>query len=145
MLVEHVLDQKGREVHCTTPVTSVLAAAQALNKNRVGCMVVVDGEGRVAGMFSERDLARGIAVFGDEVLKAPVSELMTKEVITCKPTDTVEQLMGVMTRSRIRHVPVMHESRLVGMVSIGDIVKNRLQEAEQEIDHMRHYVAGAVR
>lgn len=143
MIVEQVLAQKGRDVYTISPSTTVAAAARLLHKNKVGCMVVIDQHGNIAGMFSERDVIHGIGLYDDQVFTMPVAELMTKDVITCAPSDTLERLEKMMTGGRFRHLPVVEGGRLRGIVSIGDIVKNRLDEAAMEVDQMRTYVAGA--
>ncbi len=115
-------------------------AAEHLARHRVGALVV-SGDGQaIDGIVSERDLARGLAVHGAEVVGLPVARLMTAQVVTCDPTDSVERLMSVMTEHRIRHVPVVEDGALVGIVSIGDIVKSRLDELETERATLHEYL-----
>ena len=141
MNVATILHDKGPEV-VTLPVdASIREAAKTLAKFRVGAIVVVDDEGRIRGILSERDIVKDIAECGGECLDDPVSSRMTGDVMTCKKSDTVEYLMGQMTRHRFRHIPVVENNELVGIVSIGDVVKQRIAETEMETTAMRAYIA----
>ncbi len=111
-----------------------------LNVKRIGALVVRDDRGEVVGMISERDIIRGFAVQGKRCLDMHVRDLMTAEVITCKPTDAISETMKVMTLRRVRHLPVVEDGELKGMVSIGDVVKHRLEETEMEARVLRDYV-----
>jgi len=101
---------------------------------------VVDGKNSIAGIISERDIARGLALHGANVSAMKVSELMTSDVLVCSPDDSLEKLMVVMTNNRIRHLPVMDKGKLAGMITIGDVVKARLDEAAMQVDQLREYV-----
>lgn len=140
MHVAAVLKRKGHQVITTVPETTVAAVAELLADNRIGAILVMDGE-RIAGIISERDIIRGLARRGSSVLDKPVAELMTQDVLHCRPSDTIAEVMAVMTQKRIRHLPVV-EDKLVGMISIGDVVKQRLDETELEVETLRSYVTG---
>ncbi len=109
--------------------------------NRIGAVLVVDADGGIAGILSERDLVRGLPRHGKMILEKTVGELMTSPVITCSSKDPVAAIEGLMTSNRFRHVPVVDDGRLVGMISIGDVVKNRIEEAQAEVDALRRYIA----
>lgn len=139
MSVEKILAKKGRNVITILPEHMVGDAAKVLSEHKIGVMTVCDHKGRLEGILSERDLVRGIAKYGSAILNMPVRNLMTTAVITCKPTDDLKDLMQIMTNRRIRHLPVLENFRLVGIVSIGDIVSFRLQEAQIEMNVLRDY------
>ncbi|MBF0391933.1 MAG: CBS domain-containing protein [Alphaproteobacteria bacterium] len=142
MLVKSILHGKGATVVTTRASTTVGAAARLLHANRIGVVVVVDDVGHVAGILSERDIVRGMAMFGEQVHDMPIGDLMSENVLTCGLDDSVESLMAVMTERRVRHLPVLEEGRLLGIISIGDVVKNRLDEATLVVDSLRDYVTG---
>lgn len=142
MHVVAVLKRKGTDIVSIGPDEAVAAVARTLTERRIGAALVVDGGGRPVGILSERDIVRGVAGQGSTVLQQPVSSLMTRDLVTCQPTDTMVQVMEVMTERRVRHLPVMDGERLVGMISIGDVVKARLDDAELEVESLRGYVAG---
>ena len=138
MRIAEILHGKGSHVAKVGAFERVEAAVALLAQERIGALVVVDRYGRLVGMFTERDLIYGIARLGGAAaLAGEVSELMTPEVTTCAPRDRVDAVMSVMTAHRIRHLPVMEEGRLVGLVSIGDLVKSKLVEKEQEANVLR--------
>jgi CBS domain-containing protein len=141
MNVAAILKLKGREVFTTTPDTTLLDIAALLGTRRIGCIVITGPDGKVAGIVSERDIVREIARAGSKVLKEPVETCMTKTVVTCRESDTIDRLMAEMTTHRFRHMPVVERGRLVGLVSIGDVVKMRIAEAEMEAAAMRDYIA----
>ncbi len=141
MNVAAILKLKGREVITTTPDTSLLEIARLLGTQKIGCIVVTEADGKVVGIVSERDIVREIARAGAEVLDEPVDAFMTKAVISCRESDTMDRLMGEMTAHRFRHMPVVDRGRLVGLVSIGDVVRMRIAEAELEAAAMREYIA----
>ena len=141
MNVAAILKQKGREVFTTTPDTTLLDIATLLGARRIGCIVVTGIDGKVIGIVSERDIVREIARAGAKVLKEPVASCMTKAVVSCREADTIDKLMAEMTTHRFRHMPVVERGRLVGLVSIGDVVKMRIAEAEMEAAAMREYIA----
>jgi CBS domain-containing protein len=140
MNVAAILKSKGRGVVTTTPNKSLLEVAQLLEEHRIGCIVIEGDDGKVAGIVSERDLVRAIGQSGSKVLKEPVSNYMTKTVVTAREADTIDRLMSEMTSHRFRHMPVVERGRLIGLVSIGDVVKMRIAEAEMEAAAMREYI-----
>jgi CBS domain-containing protein len=143
MNVETILRAKGRQVATIAPDASVEEALTQLAKRAIGALVVSDDGASVDGILSERDIVRSLAEHGTALLRMRVEELMTTRVFTCTPKDTIDELMGLMTERRIRHLPVTENNRLVGIVSIGDIVKNRLEEVEYEATSMRSFISGA--
>jgi CBS domain-containing protein len=132
MSISSLLARKGNQVSTIRSTDTVSKAVQQLHEERIGALVVVDRRGRLVGMFSERDVIRGLADAGAEALDYEVHELMTPEVTTCSADDRIDQVMAIMTAHRIRHLPVMEQGRLVGLVSMGDLVKHRLDEKEIE-------------
>ncbi|HEX8804774.1 MAG TPA: CBS domain-containing protein [Acidimicrobiales bacterium] len=141
MLIEHVLNTKGTAVRTIPPTASVAEATAELGRHNVGALVVSDDGTTIAGIVSERDIVRALAATGSSVLRVPVSDLMTAEVTTCGPRATVDDLMRTMTDHRIRHVPVVDGGAMVGIVSIGDIVKSRIDELQVETDTLHGYLA----
>jgi CBS domain-containing protein len=141
MNVEAILKTKGREVVAVKPGESVAAAAETLHRRRIGAALVLDEQGAIRGVLSERDIVRGLAERGGVVLGMKVADLMTVDVLTCEPGDTVDRIMQVMTESRVRHLPVQRNGILVGVISIGDVVKHRLAEIESEAQSLREYIA----
>lgn len=139
--VSAVLEQKGHKVVTVEPRDTVASLVKVLSVNRIGAAPVIDEAGRLAGIISERDVIRGIAEHGDLVTALPVERLMTTEVRTCSPEDAIVELMEVMTLQRIRHLPVVCNGALEGIVSIGDVVKQRLQEAQSELNELRSYIS----
>ncbi len=141
MNVSAILTAKGREVE-TAPLQATLKQiAEVLAQRRIGAIVVVDGDKRVQGIISERDIIRALAKSGAEALASPVSAVMTRNVISCSESDTLDQLMAAMTTGRFRHLPVTKDGKLVGIVSIGDVVKYHISEVEMEASAMREYIA----
>jgi CBS domain-containing protein len=141
MLIAHVLRDKGPVVH-TLPVEATLEqAAQELNLRKVGALVVMDAEGSVVGVLSERDLVREIARRGAAALGNAVGAAMTRQVVTAQVDETIDECLARMTDRRVRHLPVVDEGRLVGIVSIGDLVKHRIAAAEAEAAAMQAYIA----
>lgn len=141
MYVSTILKEKGRKVFTVTPEMTVRDVTQALAKNRVGAVVVTTPEKGIAGIVSERDIVRGLAEHGHAILDKPVSSLMTTHVTTCTPDATIQSMMAIMTSGHFRHVPVLENGVLTGIVSIGDVVKNRVEECLLEVDSLRSYVA----
>jgi CBS domain-containing protein len=141
MRIESILRTKGEDVATIMPGATVPEAVAALAERGIGALVVSSDGSRIEGILSERDLARGLARHGSGVVELTVRHLMTGEVTTCVASDTVDHLMATMTDHRIRHVPVVDDDRLVGIVSIGDIVKSRLGELEQENTTLHDYIA----
>jgi CBS domain-containing protein len=140
MNVATILKQKGGGVFTTTSDKSLLDIAKLLQQHGIGCIVIVRGD-KIAGIVSERDLLRAIGQAGPKVLEQPVSDFMTKTVITAREADTVDRLMAEMTKRRFRHMPVVEKDRLVGLVSIGDLVKIQISEIEMEAGATREYTA----
>jgi CBS domain-containing protein len=139
MRIADVLRTKGAAVATITPETSVSGLLNELALHNIGAMVVVSADG-VVGIVSERDVVRKLHEHGADLLRLPVSEIMTTMVATCTPTDTVDHLTAVMTTKRVRHIPVVENGRLVGIVSIGDIVKQRMEELETEQRALQDYI-----
>ncbi len=127
----------------TGPDETVGATARLMNGRRIGAVVVVDGDDTVIGIISERDVVRGIASKGDAILNTPVRALMTTDVVACTTGETIAGLMKTMTDHRFRHMPVIEDGVLRGMISIGDVVKHRLEETEMEAQALRDYVLAA--
>lgn len=142
MTVEKILKHKGAEVFAVRPEHTVAEAAQLLTNRRIGVALVCDG-GACVGVLSERDIVLGLAKHKGAALTMPVRALMSSPVVTCDPRDRVKDVMSVMTERRIRHLPVVAENSLVGMVSIGDVIKHRLAEKQLEAAVMRDYAAVA--
>ena len=141
MNVATILNQKGRGVFTTTTDKSLLDIAKLLAQHGIGCIVIVGGDDKIAGIVSERDLMRAISQGGPKVLNEPASDFMTKTVVTAREADTINQLMSEMTTRRFRHMPVVETGRLVGLVSIGDLVKIQIAETEMEAAATREYTA----
>jgi CBS domain-containing protein len=142
MNVEAILKTKGAKVVTITPETAVGEATKILKRARIGALVVSDDGTKVQGILSERDIvgAMGDPTKRSGLLKKPVASLMTREVLTCLPEDTVEKCMGLMSERRVRHLPVVREDRLIGLISIGDVVKCRLEELESEAGFLRELI-----
>ncbi len=143
MLIAQILAAKGSQVVSTRPETTIADVASLLKQKRIGAVVVTDPDGRLCGIISERDLARGLADYGAGLLKMTVAELMTAEVVTGSPEDGLEKLMQTMTDGRFRHLPVVKDGELIGIISIGDVVKHRLEELEAETHQLQDYIHGA--
>ncbi|MCJ8521249.1 CBS domain-containing protein [Pseudorhizobium tarimense] len=140
--VKNILDTKGRDVVTVAPEQSLHEVAAVLNEKRIGGVVVAGASGRIAGIFTERDLVRAVAESGAAALDQPVSSRMTVNVQKCRDDTTVNQLMEMMSSGRFRHVPVEEGRRLVGIISIGDVVKSRIREIELEAEQIKAYIAG---
>jgi CBS domain-containing protein len=145
MLVRHILQDKGRNIIVIAHGATMAEAAQLLAEKRIGAVIVMAGQDGLAGILSERDVVRAVAVDGPMALDKMVSIYMTKSVATCREADTVEELMEMMTRGRFRHVPVLNdEQSLCGLISIGDVVKTRIAETLNEANSLRDYISAAV-
>ena len=140
MFVSDILSQKGGLVYTVTPGTTLAQVSRQLSTRRIGSVLVVDRLDRVAGIVSERDLVHALATDGAAALERDASEVMTRNVQTCDPDDSIDQVMEVMTRGRFRHLPVVRRGELLGLVSIGDVVKARLEEASHETEALRAYI-----
>lgn len=141
MTVASILKDKGHDVATIAPDATLQDAVNMLAARKIGALVVTDFAGRVAGILSERDIVRAAARSGCDALKEPVSAHMTREVVTCQPSDGVDRLMEMMTSGRMRHLPVVHDGKLDGIISIGDVVKRRIAEAELEAESLKAYIA----
>lgn len=140
MRVNEVLRRKGGVVVTIAPDRSVRELLGLLAEHGIGAAVVsADGE-TVAGIVSERDVVRQLHAGGDVILDGPVSAIMTADVQDCAPSDELEALMGIMTERRVRHLPVLVEGRMIGLISIGDVVKHRIDEVQAERDHLTAYI-----
>ena len=142
MLVGQILAAKGSKVVTTRPDATVAEVAKLLRREKIGAVVVTEA-GALCGIISERDVARGLADHGAELLEMKVGQLMTREVVTCAPEDTVDHLRETMTQGRFRHLPVLRDGEMIGIVSIGDVVKHRLDELEAETHQLQDYIAGS--
>jgi CBS domain-containing protein len=143
MTVKAILSAKGGKVVTVDPNTNVAAVAQLLAEHRIGAVVVTGADNRVIGIVSERDIVRALAGRGTSALELPLTEIMTRKVATCSPSDTISSIMEQMTAGKFRHLPVIEQGRLTGIVSIGDVVKQRLQEMEREQSALREYIQTA--
>ena len=143
MNVETILRGKGQTVATIRPDETVAAVVERLVSQNIGALVVSANGATVDGIISERDIVHGLADRGAGLMSLKVADVMTRNVITCDLADTVDQLMAEMTNRRIRHFPVVEDGRLCGIVSIGDVVKNRLDEVEYEARSLRSFIAGA--
>ena len=141
MFVADILKRKGGTITSVTPEQPIAEAVALMAQHRIGAVLVVDGGGGIAGILSERDLVRAMNKNGKAVFDKTVGDLMTSPVVTCTPKDPVGAIEGMMTAQRFRHVPVIEDGKLVGIVSIGDVVKHRIEEAEAEVDALRRYIA----
>jgi CBS domain-containing protein len=143
MNVEHILSEKGRQVVTIGPEASLMDAGRMLSEKRIGAVVVADPGNPVLGILSERDIVRAVATNGVAALDEPVSRYMTAKVVTCTTRSAINDLMETMTRGKFRHVPIVEDGRLIGIVSIGDVVKFRVAEIEGESRALRDYIATA--
>lgn len=139
MSVETILKTKGSTVYSVRPEHAVSEAAALMSAKKVGVALVCDGKGRLHGVISERDIVIGITQFGKGLLDMPVRNIMTSPVVTCTPADTAKGILEVMTKRRIRHLPVVDGDDILGIVSIGDAVNYRLNEAEMEKAVLRDF------
>ena len=142
MTVRQILDEKGREVVTVSPTMSTEEAARHLAEHKIGAVIVTGVSGKIAGILSERDIVRAMASKGAAALAAPISAIMTAKVVTCTEEHTVNQVMELMTKGRFRHLPVEDHGKLVGIISIGDVVRRRIQDVEREAEEIKAYIAG---
>jgi CBS domain-containing protein len=140
MFVSDVLAHKGGLVFTVSPGTTVTQVAQQLSTRRIGSVLIMADGDRIAGIVSERDLVRAIAQHGAAALDFEVGRVMTREVVTCHPDDSIERVMGLMTAGRFRHLPVEDRGELIGLISIGDVVKARLEETQHETEALKAYI-----
>jgi CBS domain-containing protein len=142
MTVAAILSNKGRDVITVSPDLSIAEIVRILAERRIGAIVVTDGANHILGIVSERDVVRALAR-GAGALNGPVSSIMTAKVVTCTDRNTINEVMSRMTEGRFRHLPVVEDDQLAGIVSIGDVVKARIEQVEREADEMRAYIATA--
>ncbi len=141
MTVAHILREKGGDVVTIDPEASVGDAVRLLAAHGIGAVLVCDGDGDIVGVLSERDIVRALVDAEAPLLERPVSDLMTRDVVTVRPGDNIASVMAIMTAHRIRHLPVLDErGRLSGLISIGDVVKQRIAEAEREAEALKDYI-----
>ena len=141
MTVAKILELKGSDVVTIEPNATLEDATRSLTEHRIGAVVVTGADGQVAGILSERDIVRTIATHGASTLDVPVASAMTRSVVTCQKTDTINSVMERMSSGRFRHMPVLSNGRLSGIVSVGDVVKHRIAEVLREAEEMRSYIA----
>jgi CBS domain-containing protein len=141
MKVSHILQEKGRDVVTVAATVTIAEATKLLAAKRIGAVIVRDGAGAVGGILSERDIVRALAKSGADCLSHKVADYMTRDVVTCSEADSVDDLMEQMTRGRFRHLPVVEDRQLIGIVSIGDVVKTRIAETVFEAESLRAYIA----
>lgn len=141
MNVASILKLKGRAVSTVRPNATLLDVAKKLGTKKIGAIVVVGENGNVAGIISERDIIRAVSERGAPALSLMVSEVMTRNVVSCRETSEIDELMETMTKGRFRHMPVIEDDALVGIISIGDVVKFHVAEVEMEVSAMRNYLA----
>jgi CBS domain-containing protein len=142
MTVRAILDAKGRQVVSIGADARLSSAVKTLSERRIGALLVMAG-GKIEGILSERDIVRELGERGPQVLDEPVRTVMTAKVMTCRRSDTVAWLMEQMTEGKFRHLPVVEDGQVVGLISIGDVVKHRVMEYETEQEAMRDYIATA--
>jgi CBS domain-containing protein len=142
MTVRAILDSKGHHILSVEPEAKLSAAIKLLGERKIGAVLVMS-KGHIEGILSERDIVRVLSERGASVLDEPVSEVMTRKVISCRQSDTVAAIMEMMTTGKFRHLPVVEGERVVGLISIGDIVKWRVQEYENEQEALRQYIKTA--
>jgi len=141
MILSDLLRQKSNDIFKIKSTASIADAAVALTDKKIGALLVEDDSGKIAGIISERDIVGGMGPHGADLHDVPVSELMTTKLIKCAPNDTVLEAMALMTDRRIRHLPVFDGDDLVGVISVGDLVKCRISEVQAEAEAMRQYIA----
>jgi len=139
--VQQLLDAKGQDIYCVHPDDMVLDALKIMEKENVGSVLVKEGD-MLVGIFTERHYARNVFLKGRASPKTPIREVMKSKVICVAPEQTVEACMGLMTENRFRHLPVLRDEQLVGVISIGDIVKNIISDQQFTIEQMEHYIRG---
>jgi CBS domain-containing protein len=143
MTVAQILKSKGSDVVTASPDDPVRSVASTLSDRRIGAVVIVEKNGSIDGIVSERDIVHAIAQNGPKALDMKARQIMTADVHTCEPGDSEAELMALMTNQRIRHLPVVEHGKLAGMISIGDVVKYRIEAIEREAAEMKHYIAQA--
>ncbi len=140
MNVASILDRKGRDVATAPETITLREAARELRRRRIGALVILNDAGEIAGILSERDIVRAMADEGGPAADMPAGRFMSRDICTCRLSDTTEKLMAVMTERRFRHLPVIEGGRLAGIVSIGDVVLQRMEEMAFEAEQMKQYI-----
>lgn len=143
MIVKTILATKGSNVVTIDPTATLAEASKLLAQHRIGAVVVTGAGQRIVGIVSERDIVRALAEHGTQALSLPLTDFMTRKVVTCSCAETIAGLMERMTGGKFRHIPVVEDDRMVGIISIGDVVKMRVMEMEQEHNAMRDYIQTA--
>jgi len=143
MIVKNILAGKRGNVVTIEPTANLAAAVKLLAEQRIGAVVIPSADHRVVGILSERDIVRALAEHGATVLSDPIGKVMTRDVMTCSEDDTIEELMARMTTGKFRHMPVVQQGKLIGIVSIGDVVKSRVEEINHEANSLRDYIQTA--
>ncbi|MGI9435254.1 MAG: CBS domain-containing protein [Geminicoccaceae bacterium] len=143
MFVRQILASKGGDIVTINPSALISDVVALMGKERIGAVVVLDPDAHIAGIVSERDVTRGLAEHGAGLLTMQAHTIMTEDVVSCRPDDGIDKLMRKMTTGRFRHLPVVEKGSMIGIVSIGDIVKHRLEELESEASMLQDYIAGA--
>jgi CBS domain-containing protein len=143
MTVKAILSVKGTDVLTIEPTATLAAAAKVLAERKIGALVVTGPDRRVVGIVSERDIVQELAAHGAASFELPLTDVMTRKVMTCSTADTISSVMERMTQGKFRHLPVVEQGRLLGIVSIGDVVKHRLQQMESEQSALRDYIQTA--
>jgi len=142
MTVKQILDQKGHDVVTVSPTMGTEEAVRFLADNKIGAVVVTGAGGKIAGILSERDIVRAVGSKGAAALGMPISSIMTSKVTTCGQSHTINQVMELMTNGRFRHLPVEEDGKLIGIISIGDVVRRRIEDVEREAEEIKAYIAG---
>ena len=143
MNVKTILAAKGGDIYTIEPTADLAAAAKLLSTHKVGVVVIRGAGGRLSGILSERDIVRALSEHGANALTLPVGQVMTRNVLTCSEEDAIAGIMERMTAGKFRHMPVLKDGKLVGLVSIGDVVKQRVEEIERDADALREYIQTA--
>jgi CBS domain-containing protein len=143
MIVKNILADKRGDVVTIEPTAVIAAAVKLLAERRIGAVVILGADNRIVGILSERDIVRALAERGSTTLNEPVSQVMTRDVKTCSEDDSIGELMGRMTTGKFRHMPVVQQGKLIGIVSIGDVVKSRVEEIGHETTALREYIQTA--
>ncbi|MBL9036621.1 MAG: CBS domain-containing protein [Rhodospirillaceae bacterium] len=141
MTIAEILKDKPQRMITVGPEQTLQQAAEVLGRERIGALLVLKPNGDIAGILSERDIVRAVGTKGAEVLDRPVAEMMTKDVTCCAPEDSIDSAMALMTARRFRHLPVRQGGRIVAMISIGDVVKKKVEDAEAEAQQLKEYIA----
>ncbi len=141
MTVASILDEKGRNIIALDTMATVTDALKLLEEKGIGVILITNSDGSIAGILSERDIVRSLASKGADILGDPAALHMTKNVVTCSENDAVTTVMGIMSNKRFRHLPVTGDGKLIGVISIGDVVKRRIEVIEKEAEDIRNYIA----